>query len=193
MDRISQNLELLNFREATQSDIASIVSIHNSHVRTHLKSLSQGFLLAEIDRHSVMDDFARSKQYFVATRSESENDLLGFVCLSKPKISTDSLKQIRWIDPRSRDKLQDPRHLFIHVVATQRQSIGQGVGQFMYRSLYRRFPDSFFSLFIVVKPIYNQRSMRFHLKQNFKKVATLRVERFLDLRNYQDALMLKEP
>lgn len=183
-------LQHLIFREATHSDIPSIVSIHNSNVRTHLKSLDRGFLLAEIDYHSVLEQMNRSNGYFVAT--QSDNEILGFVCISKPKISTEMLKQIQWDDEIYQTKFQDSRHLFLQVVATQRKSSGQGVAQFMYRSLYQNFPNSFISLFVVVNPIMNHRSMDFHLRQGFQKIGILKSEQFLDLINYEDALMFKE-
>jgi L-amino acid N-acyltransferase YncA len=180
----------LNFREANISDIPSIVAIHNSNVRTNLKSLTQGFLIAEITENSVGDHLNRSMRYFVAT--QSHNKIVGFVCISKPKISLEMLKKIKLEDLSYQSKIQDSRHLFIQVVATKREWRGQGVAQFMYRSLYQIFPNSFFSLFIVINPIYNQRSMNFHLKQGFKQIGTIEAERFLDLTNYKDALMFKE-
>jgi L-amino acid N-acyltransferase YncA len=190
MEKSDYILQNLSFREATHLDIPSIVSIHNSNVRTHLKSLERGFLLAEIDRNSVLGQMNLSNRYFVAT--QPDNEILGYVCISKPKISTEMLNKIKWNDETFKPKLQDKRHLFLQVVATQKQCSGQGVAQFMYRSLYQTFPNSFISLFVVVNPIMNHRSMDFHLKQGFKKIGILKSDRFLDLINYEDALMFKE-
>lgn len=190
MNQTSERLENLKFRKANESDISSIVYIHNSQVISQQKSLSQGFLLAPIDRQSVLDALDRSKTYFVATRAD--DNIIGFVCVSQPKLSTEVLKKIQWIDSKFQKKLQDSRHISIQVVATHKQWSGKGVGQFMYRSLYQLFPHSYFSLFIVIKPIFNQKSMRFHLKQGFKKIGTIRVTQFLEFKNYQDALMFKE-
>lgn len=77
------------------------------------------------------------------------------MAIAKPKISTDFLNQIRWIDASYEDKLLSDRHLYINLVATHLDYMGQGVAQFMYRSLYEKFPDSLFSAFIVTKPLLN--------------------------------------
>jgi L-amino acid N-acyltransferase YncA len=180
----------LSFREANISDTSSIVAIHNSNVRTNLESLDRGFLIAKITENSVIECLKQSTRYFVST--EPHNKIVGFVCVSRPKISTEILKKIQWENKSYQQKVQDSRHLFIQGVATQREWSGQGVAQFMYRSLYQIFPSSFLSLFIAINPIYNQRSMNFHLKQGFQKIGTLKDDIFLDLKNYEDALMFKE-
>ncbi|RMG08154.1 MAG: N-acetyltransferase [Cyanobacteria bacterium J055] len=179
----------LTFREANDRDIPEIVNIHNSNVRMNLTSLDRGFLIAEVNEQSVRDNLSRGTQYWVAARA---NDILGFVAISQPKISTEMLKQIDWNEESYQDKVRDPRHIFIQVLATQTEWSGRGVAQFMYRSLYDTFPNSFFSLFVVINPIVNQRSMNFHLKQGFKQIGTIRWEEFLDLKNYEDALMFKD-
>ncbi len=180
----------LNFREANVSDAPSIVTIHNSNAIANLNSIDGGFLLSDVNEKAVVDQLSRSTRYFVATLPNKE--IIGFVCVSRPKISAEMLTKIQWEDTMSYEKVQDPRHLFLHVVATRRNWSSQGVGQFMYRSLYDSFPSSFISLFVVVNPIANQRSMNFHTKQGFKKIGTIKADRFLDFKNYEEVLMLKE-
>lgn len=180
----------LTFREANDRDIPEIVNIHNSNVRTNLKSLDRGFLITEVDAQSVRDNMSRGTQYWIAAPSSGK--ILGFVAISRPKISTDMLKKIDWDEESCQQKLRDPRHIFIQVLATRREWSGRGIAQFIYRSLYQTFPDSFFSLFVVINPIVNERSMNFHLKQDFKQIGTIRESEFLDLKNYEDALMFKD-
>lgn len=180
----------LTFRAANEGDILKIVSLHNSNVRTNLTSLNRGFLISETNEQSVRDNLSRGTQYWVAARANGE--ILGFVAISRPKISTEMLKKIAWDEESYQHKVRDPRHIFIQVLATQPEWSGRGVAQFMYRSLYKTFPNSFFSLFVVIHPIVNQRSLKFHCQQGFKQIGTIRSDEFLDLKNYEDALMFKE-
>ena len=180
----------LTFREATNRDIPEIVSLHNSNVRTNLRSLDRGFLIAEVNEQSIRDNLSRGTQYWVAAPSSGE--ILGIVAISRPKISMEMLKKIEWDEESYQNKVRDPRHIFIQVLATKREWSGRGVAQFMYRSLYETFPNSFFSLFVVINPIVNERSLNFHLKQGFTQIGTIRSDEFLDLKNYEDALMFKE-
>jgi hypothetical protein len=62
----------------------------------------------------------------------------------------------------------------------------------MYEEIYKVFPNSFISLFIVTHPIANNRSLMFHQKQGFEQIGTLQIDQFLDLQNYESILLFKE-
>lgn len=70
--------------------------------------------------------------------------------------------------------------------------MGKGIAQFMYKSLYEKFPQTLFSSFIVTKPIFNQRSLIFHEKQGFKHIGTFQSPQLMDLQNYESILMFKD-
>lgn len=182
----------LNFREAKNNNFSSIVNIHNSNVRGENGSNDYGFLLVKTTEKEVITNLSNSFQYFVAVNDS--NDVLGFLSLSQPKITDEFLNQMLWQDNYFSDKIvnNQERHLYINVVATKREYIGQGIGKFMYQSLYEQFPKSLLSSFIVTQPIFNHRSLIFHQKQGFQRIATFKCPQMMDLQNYESILMLKE-
>ena len=211
-----------NFRPAIPQDWEAIIDIHNSHVtRDENVLVSHGFLLAKTTEKEIQDNINKQTQYFVAVEEDLEKNpvfkhkikptpsqqqktgfldqntnishkILGFLALSKPKITPEFLKQILWKDDSYRNQILSERHLYIKIVATHPNHRGKGVAQFMYKSLYETFPNSFLSAFIVNKPISNSRSIIFHEKQGFYPVGTLKLESFLDFKNYESLLMVKQ-
>lgn len=180
----------LSFVEAEPKNIGEIVDIHNSNVRGQNLSLNSGFLLAKTTEAEIQQNLSQGIKYFVAVNFSGE--VLGFLALAKPKISNDFLNQIIWQDDSCKDKILSVRHLYIKVVATKLDYQGKGIAQFMYQSLYEKFPNSFISAFIVSKPLCNDRSLKFHEKQGFQQVGIWQQEQFLDLHNYESVLMFKE-
>ncbi|ERT04212.1 acetyltransferase family protein [Lyngbya aestuarii BL J] len=183
-----------NFREANPQDIGEIIGIHNSHVRELNALNSHGFLLAATTEQEIIEKINHQTQYFVAVHQDLEknNKVLGFLALSKPKISPEFLSQIIWKDDSCQNKILSDQHLYINIVATHPEHMSKGVAQFLYKSLYKTFPNAFFSTFIVSQPISNSRSILFHEKQGFYWVGTLKRESFLEFKNYESVLMVKE-
>ncbi|XWK89157.1 MAG: GNAT family N-acetyltransferase [Phormidium sp.] len=181
----------LSFVETQTNNIAAIVDIHNTNVRGQNLSHNSGFLLAKTTESEIQKNlYQGTNKYFLAVNFSGE--VLGFLALAKPKISNEFLNQIIWQDDSCKDKIRSVRHLYIQVVATQLEYQGKGIAQFMYKSLYEKFPNSFISAFVVSKPLGNVRSIEFHEKQGFQQVGILRKDRFLDLENYESVLMFKE-
>ncbi len=180
----------LRFKQVQNCDFRAIVEIHNSNVRGNQILPEQGFLLAKTSEEEIQQNINDLTQYFVAINSLGK--ILGFLAVSKPKISADFLNEILWIDASYQPEILSNRHLYIKVVATHLDYQGQGVAQFMYQALNETFPDSVFSAFIVTKPLLNNRSILFHQKQGFKQIGILQRDTFLDLQNYESVLMFKQ-
>lgn len=181
----------LSFVEAQPKNIGEIVDIHNSNVRGQNLSTNSGFLLAKTTEAEIQQNLNQgTNKYFVAVNFSEE--VLGFLALAKPKISSEFLNQIIWQDNSCKDKILSVRHLYIKVVAIKQDYQGKGIAQFMYNSLYEKFPHSFISAFIVTKPSGNDRSLKFHQKQGFQQVGIWQEKQFLDLQNYESVLMFKE-
>ncbi|OKH31702.1 GNAT family N-acetyltransferase [[Phormidium ambiguum] IAM M-71] len=181
----------LSFVEVQPKNIREIVEIHNSNVRGQNVSPHSGFLLAKTTEVEIQQNLNQgTNKYFVAVNLSGE--VLGFLALAKPKISNDFLNQIIWQDDSCKDKILSVRHIYIKVVAIKLDYQSRGIGQFMYESLYEKFPNSFISAFIVSKPLCNERSLKFHEKQGFQQVGIWQQKQFLDLYNYESVLMFKE-
>ncbi|MFB2935328.1 N-acetyltransferase family protein [Aerosakkonemataceae cyanobacterium BLCC-F154] len=183
-------IEGLSFVEAQPENIGAIINIHNANVRGQNLSPNAGFLLTKTTEAEIEQNLSQGTKYFVAVNFSGE--VLGFLTWAKPKISTEFLNQIIWLDESCKDKILSDRHLYIKTVATKPDYHGKGIAQFIYKSLYEQFPNSFISTFIVSQPLGNVRSIKFHEKQGFQQVGILRKERFLDLDNYESVLMFKE-
>lgn len=179
----------LTFREATHLDHSSIIQIHNLNVRGQTASLDQGFLLAKTSETELQEKLDQGTRYFVAV--DSTDAIVGFLAISQPTISLEFLDQIIWQDQADPHQLLNPHHIYIQIVATRWDCMGQGVAQFMYQSLNQEFPQFCFSTFIVAQPICNHRSIRFHQKQGFYHIGTIRRDVFLDFQNYESLLMFK--
>ncbi len=188
---MSQSQDLI-FEEPKSNHIQAIVNIHNSNIRSQSGSNDRGFLLAQTTEEEIFKHLTDSNQYFIAVNSVA--DVMGFLAISKPKINDDFLTQMIWQNNNAKDKIisNQERHIYIKIVATKREYMGQGVAQFMYKSLYEKFPNSLLSSFIVTKPILNNRSLVFHEKQGFKQIGAFQRQQFLDLQNYESVLMFKE-
>ena len=185
----------LNFREATPKDWKDIIEIHNSHaIRDENPLNTRGFLLAKTAEKEIQENLGAQTQYFVAenVNSELQSEILGFLALSKPKISEEFLNSMLWKDDAYRHQILGENHLDIKTVTTHPNHGGKAVGQFLYRSLYETFPNAFLSAFIATKPLTNRRSIIFHQKQGFHHVATRQRESFLDFKNYESILMVKK-
>lgn len=183
-------MEYLTFREADREDIQAIVNIHNSHARGQNTSIERGFLLTKITEDEIVKSLNNSGRYFVAATTDGE--ILGFVAISQPKISDEMLNKIIWKDEEFKKRVTSDRHFYLQVVATKLDCMGRGVARFMYEEIYKVFPNSFISLFIVAQPIANNRSLMFHQKQGFEQIGTLQIDLFLDLPNYESILLFKE-
>lgn len=183
-------MEYLIFREADREDIQAIVNIHNSNARGQNRSIERGFLLTKITEDEIVKSLNNSGRYFVAATTDGE--ILGFVAISQPKISDEMLNKIIWKDEVFKKKVTSDRHFYLQVVATKLDCMGRGVARFMYEEIYKVFPNSFISLFIVAHPIANTRSLMFHQKQGFEQIGTLQIDQFLDLQNYESILLFKE-
>lgn len=179
----------LNFRKATNFDCSQIAAIHNINVRG-TSPKHNGFLLTQITEEQILQKLENGVEYFVATSNSDE--ILGFVTVSIPKIDNTFLNQVIWQDDAYRDKIAKDKNLYIQIVAVKPNYMSQGIGQFMYKSLYEEFSTSFFTTFVVAKPIKNLRSLLFHEKQGFLQVGVVRHKRLLDLENYESILLLRE-
>lgn len=183
-------IQNLRFREATIPDQKAIIDIHNSCVRGQHSSEDRGFLLAKTDEDELVKNLNSKTQYFIAVAFNDE--VVGFLAISRPKISEPFLNHILWQDDSCKSKILSDRHIYIQNIATQRDYMGKGIARFLYQSLYEIFPNSVFSTFVVTKPILNQRSILFHEKQGFQQVGTIKHDQFLDLKNYESVLLFKE-
>ncbi|MEG4007300.1 GNAT family N-acetyltransferase [Microcoleus sp. Pol11C1] len=183
-------MEYLIFREADRDDIEAIVNIHNSHARGQNTSIERGFLLTQITEDEIVQSLNSSCKYFVSAKTDGE--IVGFVAISQPKISDEILDKIIWKDVAFKKRVTSDRHFYLERVATKLDWMGRGVARFMYKEIYQVFPNSFISLFIVTRPIANNRSLIFHKKQGFEQIGTLQIDLFLDLQNYESILLFKE-
>ena len=184
-------MEDLIFREADREDIQAIVNIHNSHAGGQNTSSEGGFLLNKITEDEIVKRLKNSVKYFVAATTDGE--ILGFVGVSQPEISEEILNEIIWKDEAFKKIVTSDRHFYLQVVATKLDCMGRGVARFMYEEIYKVFPNSFISLFIVTHPIANNRSLMFHQKQGFEQIGNLPpTDLFLDLEDYERILLFKE-
>ncbi|TAE59735.1 MAG: GNAT family N-acetyltransferase [Nostocales cyanobacterium] len=186
--------ESIQFRIIDDNDISEIVTIHNSNVRGENNTHNSGFLLAKTNQEEIQAKINKGTFYFVVV--DINNQILGFVAVSKPEIMIDGnsnlLDMMIWDDESYKIRLLEDNHFYIQTVATKQEYMGKGIAQFMYQSLFDRFPNYIFSAFIVSKPIFNERSIKFHQQQGFLQVAKIQLDEFLDMKNYESVLMVKE-
>lgn len=180
----------LVFREAIAADIPDIVAIHNANVRNAEGTNPNGFLLAPVTPEEIQEKSDRTTQYSVATLADQ---VVGFVALSHPTLTLERLADIQWLTGAGLEHILKQQPFYIEVIATRPGYTGSGVGRFLYSALFGQHPKMSFSAFVVVKPITNDRSLRFHQSQGFVKVGRVRRTQFLDLQNYESVLLLRDP
>lgn len=179
---------MMIFREAIAADRAAIVEIHNQNVRARHGGNDRGFLLTTISEAELLTKIDGGTRYFTAI--DEGDRAVGFLALSQPQIPVEFLEEVLE-DSAYQTPILSDRHFYIQTVATRIDRMGRGIGQFIYRSLYREFPHAFLTAFIVNKPTSNDRSIAFHQKQGFRQIGCLRRDRFLDWENYESVLMFK--
>lgn len=184
-------MSIFSVREAVESDIGPIASLHTSQSRTRTPNLDGGFLLAESTQEMVREGMAKGTRFFVAIAPETE-ELVGFVAIARPQISGEVLQKIRWTGTDYGDRISDHRHHYIQVVATKPGWTGKGVARHLYTSIYRQFPHSILSALVVTQPITNRRSLHFHIRQGFAVIGTLNLEYLFDLKNYEGTIVYRE-
>lgn len=184
-------MTIFNVREAVESDINPIASLHTSQSRRHIPNLDGGFLLAESTEEMVREEMANGTRFFVAIAPESE-ELVGFVAIARPQISPEIVGNIRWTGTDYGDRLSDHRHHYIQAIATKPGWTGKGIARHLYASVYRQFSDSILSALVVTRPITNHRSLQFHKRQGFAAIGTLNLEYLFDLKDYESTIFYRE-
>lgn len=184
-------MTIFNVREAVESDINPIASLHTSQSRGRIPNLDGGFLLAEATEEMVREGMANGTRFFVAIAPERE-ELVGFVAVAQPQISPEILRKIRWAGTDYGDRLSDERHHYIQAIATKPGWTGKGIARRLYTAVYRRFPGSILSALVVTQPITNHRSLQFHVRQGFAVIGTLNLEFLFDLKNYEGTIFYRE-
>lgn len=206
------------FREASFDDISAIIDLHNANVRpdasdsTDQGNMAQGFLLAPMTESDIRKKIGTSHRFFLALIHSPTEELnvnadlacpeqycaheqeipLGYISISTSTPTPETIQSIRWSNDFDPDLLMSDRHIYIGSVAVHPEWAGQGIGRFLYQSIYQTFPTSCLSLFVATKPLCNERSLTFHYRQGFHPVGTLRSPQFLDLQDYESLLFFRE-
>ncbi|WP_419172318.1 hypothetical protein [Halobacteriovorax sp.] len=177
---MKNNFELIS---ATEKDIQVIVDINNSRTNREDKD---GFIL---DKYSYDETLAKLQKgiglYLI--NNTISNETVGFLELSD-KVDKRIPDQLEWEDEEVKEKFVSLKPKYIDRICLLNKDSAKGAGSFTYRKMFQLFPDKNFYAFIVTKPIENKASVRFHLKNGFKHIATFNKDEYAGFRNYQSQI-----
>lgn len=196
--KATSNLSFLEFNPRNHSDkyIDLLVEIHNEILLTKASQKSRnklsetGFLLIEIGKEYILKELDSGLKYYICV--DEKDNVLGYMVIDNA-IDSDTLDKVIWSEPSMKEKIVDSNHRYINLVAVNSKYFGQGVGQFLYQSLYTLHPECWISAFYVSRPVENIRSKIFHEKQGFSYVGYYQSNCFLGISDYQSTLVLKVP
>lgn len=177
----------ISFRAAESSDAVVIAQINNEHFRA---VGSQGFLITEIEPAGVADRIAdESSLYFVAESASGE--IQGFVELYREP--DDEVRESEWADPALHRRFEAINSVYIAKIGVSANAARLGIGKFLYDRLKVRYKSDALYAFVVLKPILNTPSLKFHESMGFERVASFHRASFDGLSPYASALMVCWP
>jgi len=187
----------VTIRLAASDDAAAIADLHNLNVRQPDSTGERGFLLAPVSAETVREALAGRTDYWVAATASS--DLVGSLAIAQPRIALDYLESLEWHNNssgtigqrRCQDDLLSPQHRYLQSVSIHPDYMGRGIARRLYALLDDHYASCCLSAFVVVQPLCNTRSLRFHEQQGFVPVATFRSEEFCGLRDYASWLLYR--
>jgi ribosomal protein S18 acetylase RimI-like enzyme len=196
--KFASNLSFLEFHPGNHSDkyLEWLVKIHNEILLTKASKEGKfelpatGFLLIEIEKEYILKQLDSGSKYYICV--DEKDDVLGYMVVDNA-IDSDTLNRVIWSEPFMKEKVIGSNHRYINLAAVSSMYSGQGVGQFMYQSIYTLYPECWISAFYVSSPVENIRSKVFHEKQGFECIGRYESNCFLGISNYQSTLVLREP
>ncbi len=185
--RQAKQASRLAFRAAVHSDATAIAEINNDHFRA---TGEQGFLITELDPADVSEEIENGAAlYCVAT--DTRGDIQGFIELYLEP--DQEVRESKWSDPELKHRFEKSDKLYIAKVGVSASAARLGVGRFMYSKLKEEHDAEALYAFVVLEPIRNTASVKFHESLGFQQVAGFASESFLDLSPYASALMVLWP
>ncbi|MFL7793617.1 MAG: GNAT family N-acetyltransferase [Anaerolineae bacterium] len=173
------------FREALPGDAAAIAEINNSNL---LVDSQKGFFIVELDAAEVERSIKEGpERYYVAQNRDS--CVVGFVETSD-SVSQEVINEMTWFDLELQGQFHPETAIYIEKVAARQDHRRQGIGRFLYESLFRSYTSTVFYAFVVLSPVTNYPPLEFHLGLKFSKAAVSRALEFCGLSNYQSSLLL---
>jgi GNAT superfamily N-acetyltransferase len=159
---------------------------------------NDGFLLGEYLEDEYTNDL--SKIFLIA---ESDSSLLGYIRIDNV-IDPDFKKfdlhgDINWTDSDFKNKFYKTPHFELGAILVDSNERGKGVGKvlldYSLGAILSEIPKmqketTLFS-FIMVEPIENKASVRFHQKNGFIKVAELKPCELYGFKGYKSVLLAK--
>jgi len=158
-----------------------------------------GFLLGEYPEDEFIIDL--SKIFLIA---ESDSNLLGYIRIDNA-IDADFKKfdlqgNINWTDLSYKNQFYKIPHFELGAILVDSKERGKGVGKvlldYSLAAILSEIPEiqkeaTLFS-FIMVEPIENRASLKFHQKNGFIKVAELKPCELYGFKGYKSILLAKD-
>jgi L-amino acid N-acyltransferase YncA len=175
------------FREATETDIVSIVAINNESV---LPGIANGFVLDAMQGKEVAAILSRRQETIYVSGVQGAVD--AFVLIA-PGEDREVLDKVRWQSVQERYLFLTRSRLYIKKIAVHPAVRRRGRATFLYTALFDIFPARLFYAFITRAPVDNRSSVQFHQSMHFRISGNFASTVFSGLRNYRSELYVRFP
>ncbi len=175
------------FSKAKLKDVDQIIEINKSYLTLKTKS---GFFIRDLEKKEVIDSIEKGENSFYVVEGK-KGRVLGYAEILE-EIDNVIIDNLDWVDEKDKKILLKNDYLLISKIATRRGIRRKGIGKFLYENLFENYKDKDFFAFIVTKPVENKTSIKFHKKMGFRKVAYFSKNEFMDIKNYESILLVKE-
>ena len=173
-------------RAATGGDSDRIAELNNSHLDPEQPS---GFLITKMTSVDVQQ-LIKSMNNKLTVATTLSGDVIGFLQLSDT-VGEEILRALVWSSPKWKGILEHCQSYYIEKIAVEQSWLRMGIGTRLYEHAFQKWPASVFYAFVVCKPFYNEASIRFHVQQDFKKVAVFRTKKFHGLLDYESVMFAR--
>lgn len=177
-----------SFLAAEPGDASAIVRINNSYLDG---PSTTGFLLTPMEVGAIEQQICKhSNRFYVAKNKDGV--VVGFVQVSD-KAGPEVMQNAIWFDSHIKKAYATELTAFIDKVAVAEEFRHDGVGRFLYDSLFRRreFRGRKFCAFVVLKPKANEASLHFHRQTGFIQAAVFHAEEFCGLQDYESLFFFR--
>jgi GNAT superfamily N-acetyltransferase len=173
----------------TAADVDSIFRLANSLSYKNRQNLEAGFLLGRLSP----EDYGRMVEKGWVWGAKVNHELAGYVI--GMRWTEDELAEMReGLAKAEAWTVEDAlarRLVWLDQIAVGDKFARRGIGRQLVSSLTKGYAGAPLASAVVEQPIENTASIRFHLREGFRRAGCFRAEEFMGLRGYQSGIFFR--
>lgn len=178
------------FCKADTNNIKEIVQINNEYFDEDVDIDDKGFLLKKYTYKEIKRIIEEDSEKIYIAKDAASN-VLGYIHLQRT-IDADVIQDVTWINKDISAQFNDLNYYYVAQIAVSKDQRKNGIGKFLYRSLFDTLQTVHFFGFIMINPIKNAASVNFHEANNYEMVGLFERDHFEGFDNYKSLLYYRK-